>query len=84
MANLTFIKYEVTDEGVDLTFLDANPAASGRTASYYMVAVTDAELAVVTTAVQLRTLVIGKLSRKLHASGIASKLDGFIGQTVTI
>lgn len=84
MANLTFIKYEVTDEGVDLTFLDANPAASGRTASYYMVAVTDAEVAAATTQAALRTLVIAKLRRKLQSENIGVRLDPFIGQTVTI
>jgi hypothetical protein len=35
-------------------------------------------------AVTLRALVIGKLKRKLQADGIASKLDTFIGQSVTI
>lgn len=82
MATLTFTGYEVDDASVRLTFLNPDPGP-GR-ASEYTIAVSDAELAAVTTAAQLRTLVTAKLQRKLQAANIASKLDGFIGQPVTI
>lgn len=82
MALLTFQSYEVEDTGVAMTFVNFTPGAGLPTD--YTIRVTDAELAAVTTAVQLRNLVTTKLQRKLQAAGIASKLDTFIGQSVTI
>lgn len=82
MADLTFLRYEVEDASVRLTFLNPDPGP-GR-ASEYTIVVSDAELAAVTTSPELRTLVTAKLRRKLQAANIASKLDGFIGQSVTI
>lgn len=74
---LTFLGYHVLDDGILLTFESAS-------ASGIQVMLTDAELAGVSTQPQLRTLVTTKLQRKLRAAGIASKLDQFRGQTITI
>ena len=78
----TFAGYEVTDAAIVLHFINYAPGA-GRDNDYY-VSLTDAELAAVSTATQLRDLAIQKLQRKLKASGIAGRLDTFIGQVVTI
>lgn len=82
MADLTFLRYEVEDTGTLLEFLHASPGPGN--ATNYTIRFTDAELAAVTTALQLRNAVQAKLRRKLQAENIASKLDTFIGQTVTI
>lgn len=82
MPDLTFKSYVVDDSGVAMTFVNFTPGAGLPTD--YTIRVTDSELAAVSTANQLRTLVVGKLQRKIQAAGIASKLDTFIGQTVTI
>jgi hypothetical protein len=82
MADLTFLRYVVEDDATYLEFLWPEPGAGK--ATNYTIRLTDAELAAVTNAAQLRTLVTGKLQRKLQATGIASRLDSFIGQTVTI
>lgn len=82
MANFQFLRYEVEDTGILMEFLNSAPPPEG--ASIYAIRFTDAELSAVTTQLQLRNAVLGKLRRKLQAEGIASKLDGFIGQTVTI
>lgn len=81
-ANMQFIDYEVTDTGISMHFLCNNPGAGMN--SDYHVLVTDAELATITTQAQLKTLVTGKLQRKLRAVGIATKLDNLIGQSITI
>ena len=82
MASLTFLSYEVEDTGIEMEFL--NPTPGPGKATNYTIFVTDAELSGVSTPAQLRTLVVAKLQRKIQASGIASKLDTFIGQSVTI
>ncbi len=82
MADLTFLRYRVEDDATYMEFLWPNPGPG--LATNYTIRLTDAELAAVTTQPQLRTLVISKLQRKLQAAGIASKLDLFINQTVTI
>lgn len=79
---LTFTDYAVFDNGIQFHFVSADPGA-GKPSDYYVQA-TDAELAAVTTQLQLRTLIENKLNRKLHANGIATKLDPFIGQSLTI
>ena len=81
-AVMTFASYDVTDGDIRFHFVCAAPGA-GMESDYY-VTLTDVDLATVTTAAQLRTLLTTKLQRKLRASGIASKLDAFIGQTITI
>lgn len=80
--DMIFTHYEITDSGVTLTFTSPDPGP-GRP-SDYSVALTDAELASVGTNAQLRTLVTTKLQRKLQATGIATRLDPFIGQSITI
>lgn len=79
---LTFTGYTVLDAGTQLQFVSPDPGP-GRP-SDYAVLVTDAEMAAVTTAQQLRDLVLAKLQRKLLAALVASRLDGFLGQSVTL
>jgi hypothetical protein len=73
---LTFQGYSVGDSGITLYFTSDN----GRVKLF----LADSELTAVTTQVQLRALVTAKLRRKLQAEGIASKLDAFVGMSVTI
>lgn len=82
MADFTFLGYTVEDAGIEMEFVNPFPGPGKPT--NYTIRLTDNELAGVTTPAQLRTLVTTKLQRKVQASGIASKLDAFIGQTVTI
>lgn len=82
MADFQFLRYEVEDTGVLLEFLNSDPGPG--LPSNYAIRFTDTEFSSVTTQLQLRNAVQAKLRRKLQAEGIASKLDGFIGQTVTI
>lgn len=79
---LTFQGYQVTDPGTRLDFLAADPGP-GQSAEVSIL-LTDADLATVTTQVQLRNLVTSRLQRKVRAAGIAAKLDQFIGQSVTV
>lgn len=81
-ASFTFSAYTVTHQGIELHFdcVDPGPGLESR----YAILVTDGELASVTTQVQLRNLVVQKLQRAIRATGIASKLDQFLGQSVTI
>lgn len=81
-ATLTFTGYTVTDFGVDLRFVCADPGPGEP--NDYRVFVSDAELAAVGTLAQFRTLVDGKLSRTIRAATIASRLDQFIGQSRTV
>ncbi len=81
-AVMTFVGYAVEDGGVRMRFVCSNPG--GGEPSDYDILLTDAEIAGVSTTAQLRTLVTSKLGRKLRATGFTSKLDPFIGQTVTI
>ena len=90
-ANATFIfalndewdsAYRVTDTGIEMNFLCPAPGPGQN--SYYTIMLTDAELASVTNQAQLRTLVTTKLNRKIRATNIASKLDQFVGQSITI
>ena len=82
-ANATFTleSYEVTDDGILMEFLCPDPG--GGNESLYYIRLTDAELAAVTTQQELRTLVTTKLERKIRAANIASKLDQFIGESIT-
>jgi hypothetical protein len=81
-ATMTFTRYEVTDTGVDLIFVCPNPG--GGEPSEYKVNLTDAEIASVSTTPQLKTLVTTKLSRRYRATGLSTKLDALIGQSVVI
>lgn len=82
MASFTFLGYDVQDTGIELEFANFTPGPGLPT--NYTILITDAEIAGVSTLSQLRTLVIGKLRRKLQAEGIATKLDPLIGLSVTI
>lgn len=79
---LTFTRYKVTDAGITMAFNANDPGP--RADNEIVILLTDAELAGVTTQAQLRTLVMNKLNRKIRATGIATKLDPFIGQTLTV
>jgi hypothetical protein len=78
--NLTFRAYEVRDSEIGMTFL--TPEGDG--SASVVIVLTDAELSSVSTQGQLLTLVTTKLQRKVHKAGIASKLDQFVGQMITI
>lgn len=80
---LTFTSYEVHDTGILLHFVSPDPGAG--MPSDWFVGLTDAELAGASNQAQLRQLVLDKLNRKFRAaSGIAARLDPFIGQSVVI
>jgi len=81
-AVLVFTSYVVIDAGIEMAFICSNPGPGE--VSEYTILMTDAELATVTTQAQLRTLVTTKLNRRYRATGIASKLDQFILQSITI
>jgi len=81
-ATMIFISYEIQDGGIQLHFVCPNPGA-GEPNDYYIL-LTDDELTTVGTVQQLKTLVEGKLQRKLRAVGIATKLDTFIGQSLVV
>lgn len=74
---LTFRSYAVTDDGIALTFEGSGDGA-------YTIFLTDAELSAIATQAQLRAAVTAKLQRKVNATGIASKLEPLIGQSVSI
>lgn len=81
-ATMTFTDYETGDEGITLHFVSPNPGP-GQVSDYFIL-LTDADLATITTQLQLKNLVETKLKRKLRANGIAAKLDPFIGQSLII
>lgn len=81
-ATMTFRDYEVQDTQIVMHFTCPAPGA-GNVSDYY-IALTDTELAGVSTQGQLATLVTTKLNRKLRSTGIATKLDAFIGQSLTV
>lgn len=79
----TFTAYTVEDAGIRFRFVILAPGPEMPTDADVLV--TDAELAAVTTAAQLRdNVVLPKLRRKLRAENIASKLDPFVGVSVTV
>lgn len=81
-AIMIFTDYAVVDTGITFHFVCPDPGPGLN--SDYFVFLTDAELAGVSSQPQLRTLVQTKLDRKLRALGIATKLDAFIGQSLTV
>ncbi len=82
-ATMTLVEYAVIDDGIVFRFLCVNPGAG--MPSYYDVLMTDAELTATTTQPQLRNALTTKLQRKFQAaSGIATRIDPLIGQTLTI
>ena len=81
-ATLTFHHYEVLDLQIELTFLSPDPGPGEP--SFWTVTLTDTELAGVATQLQLKNLVESKLNRKFRLVNIASKLDQFIGQNLTV
>jgi hypothetical protein len=81
MADFRFMRYDVEDTAVVMEFSGEN---RGGEPTIYTIRFTDTELSTVTTQLMLRNAVQAKLRRKLQAEGIASKLDVFIGQSVTI
>ena len=81
-VSLMFVSYMVTVDGILLRFRSPDPGPGE--ASELEILLTDTELAGVTTQLQLRNLVQTKLERQIRATGIASKLDPLIGQTLTV
>lgn len=81
-VSLTFTDYEIRDDGIALRFLAADPGPGQE--SYYTILLTDTELAGIANQAALATLVRTKLNRKLRATGIATRLDGFIGQSIVV
>ena len=78
---LIFESYEVLDTGLTLRFEETFPDGHSQ---YQSIFLTQPELDAVTTQAQVRTLVENKLKRKIRAVGIATKLNAFIGQSLTI
>lgn len=81
-TDFTFKSYTITDDGIDFNFDAFNPGPGQRTG--YSVFCTDAELSGITQSSELRSLLQTKLNRKIRATGIASKLDPFIGSVITV
>ena len=80
-ATMTFNSYKVEEGGIRLVFLCPDPGAGEE--SYWNVLITDAELGTITTAQQFKDMVKTKLQRLFRATGIATKLDALIGQSIT-
>lgn len=81
-AVMTFASYTVEDAGIRFHFICADPGP-GMESDYYVFAA-DGELSAISTANQLRSLMLAKLNRAIRRNGFASKLDPLIGQTVTV
>ena len=81
-ASMTFVGYGVGNDGITLNFVCAQPGAGEPTD--YLVFFTDTELTAISTQPQLAAAVRAKLERKYRLTNIASKLDAFIGQSLTI
>lgn len=81
-ANLTMIfkDYAVSDAGVVLHFVCPNPGAEQ--VSDYYVLLTDAEISAAANTAALGLLAKTKLQRQLRATGLSSKLDALIGQSL--
>lgn len=79
---MVFAQYLVVHDGIEMEFRCPNPGPGQ--ASEYVIKVTDTELAGVSTQAQLRTLLTTKLNRKIRATGIATKLDQFLNQSITV
>lgn len=73
---LTFTRYRIVRDGIEIYFTDAE--------NTYMVFLTDAELNTANSQIALRNLLTTKLERQINRVGIASKLDAFIGQNITV
>lgn len=81
---ITFTGYTINDADLTLRFSILDPGAGQ--ANDCTVVMTDAELSSISNATQFRNAVSTKLQRKLQfltGAGMAAKLNGFIGQSVT-
>jgi hypothetical protein len=81
-AIMTFVGYRIEGTGLTMQFVCSNPG--GGEPSDYDVFLTDAEVTGTANLAALKTLVTTKLNRKYRATGLATKLDPLIGQTITI
>jgi hypothetical protein len=81
-AVLVFTRYDVTDTGVRFHFVCHDPGPGE--VSDYPVFLTDAEMAAVTSLATFNAALLAKLKRYWRAEGIASKLDGLIGRSITL
>lgn len=82
-ASMRFIRYEVIDDArIECTFQCDAPGAGEK--NLYVIHLTFAEISA-NSAVQLRdNFVIPRLQRQIRATGISTKLDGLINQSVVI
>ena len=81
-ATMVFMDYQVQDTGVQLHFVCPDPG--GGEASDYYIFVTDSEIAGITNLSTAKTLITTKLGRRLRATGLATKLDLLIGQSMVV
>jgi hypothetical protein len=81
-VEFVFTEYTIRDGEIVLFFVCTNPGPG--MISNYSVVVTDTELSNISTQAQFLNLVTTKLQRKYRGSNIATKLDSFIGRSVTI
>lgn len=79
-ATFTFTSYDITDTGITFGMVCNAPGPGLPTD--WPVFCTDAELAGVTTQIQLRDLIVSKLQRKYRGLNISTKLDPLIGAQV--
>ena len=81
-ASMVFTRYEIERDGVVLWFVCPDPGAGEP--SDYAIYFTNAELAAVTDLASFQTACLTKLKRVYRAEGIATRLDGLIGRTLTL
>lgn len=87
-SSFSFVGYDTAPQfdspirGVRMHFVCLNPGPEQPNDYYILVSID--ELTAITTQLQLRTLVQDRLNQQIRFTGIASKLDPFIGQTLTV
>ena len=81
-APLTFTRYTVLYNGVELWFTCADPGAGEQ--SEYSVFLEDAVVATLTTQQLWGQAALDALKRQVRANGIAKRLDSMIGRTITL
>jgi hypothetical protein len=81
-ATFTLTDYTIPDSGVQLHFVCANPGPSQVTD--YIIVLTDTEISSVSTVADFKALVTTKLQRRYRTTALSTKLDGMVGQSVTI
>lgn len=77
-----FVDAAITDDGVLLHFVCADPGA-GLASDYYAL-VSDADVAAIATADDFDALVGQALGRKLRGAGLVSHLAPYVGRSVKL